>query len=101
MMVKVVDVLGNDTNKVIKLKTGEKLMGRKYNNPPLIEALCEFQFIPAEPYDFNHSRSILYSRKEGFSRKTRATGIGFTVQGSDKGIEQKITPIPSRVQFFK
>lgn len=26
-------------------------MGRKYRNPPLIEALCEFQFVPTQPWD--------------------------------------------------
>lgn len=75
-------------------------MGRKYKNPPLIEALCEFQFIPTEPYDLTIP-GLFYTRiREDFPEKQEQSGIGFTVQGSDTGIEQKITPIPSRVQFF-
>ena len=75
-------------------------MGRKYNNPPLIEALCEFQFIPTEPYD-STIPGLFYTQIKGdFPEKQEQSGIGFTVQGSDTGIEQKITRIPSRVQFL-
>ena len=55
-------------------------MGRKYNNPPLIEALCEFQFIPTEPYD-STIPGLFYTQIKGdFPEKQEQSGIGFTVQ---------------------
>jgi len=36
-------------------------MGKKYKNPPIVEALCEFQFVPGQPWDITIA-GMLYER---------------------------------------
>lgn len=36
-------------------------MVRKYKHPPIVEALCEFQFIPSQPWDITIP-GLLYDR---------------------------------------
>lgn len=76
-------------------------MGRKYKNPPLVEALCEFQFIPQEPYDLTIPGLFYEKIKNEFPEKEEQAGVDFQLQMTDRGIEQKIVPVPPKVRFFK
>ncbi|HOC52432.1 MAG TPA: TIGR04255 family protein [Caldisericia bacterium] len=76
-------------------------MEREYKNPPLVEALCEFQFIPLQPYDLTIPGLFYEKIKEEFPEKQEQAGIGFQLQTTEKGIEQKIIPTLPKVQFFK
>jgi len=75
-------------------------MEGKYKNPPLVEALCEFKFIPGTSWDITIP-GIIYERiKNDFPEKKHQIGIGITLQPKEKGIEQKIEQTPPRIQFF-
>ena len=76
-------------------------MVRKYKNPPVVEALCEFQFIPAQPWDMTIPGLIYEKIRKNFPEKKQQSGVGIQFHPTAKGIEQKIEPAPSKVQFFK
>jgi uncharacterized protein (TIGR04255 family) len=76
-------------------------MGKKYKNPPIVEALCEFQFVPSQPWDITIA-GILYERiKDKFPLKQQQVGFGVALQPKEGGVfEQKIELSPPRMQFF-
>jgi len=76
-------------------------MGSKYKNPPIVEALCEFQFVPSQPWDITIS-GMLYERiKDEFPLKHQQVGFGVAVQPREGGVlEPKIEFGPPRMQFF-
>lgn len=76
-------------------------MGKKYKNPPVLEALCEFQFIPKQPWDLTVPGLIYERVKENFPDKQQQIGIGLQLRPTEKGIEHKVEPAPPRIQFFK
>jgi len=77
-------------------------MGRKYKNPPVVEALCEFEFIPNQPWDLTIP-GLIYEKvkNEGFPIKRQQLGIGVQLKASETGLEHKIEPAPPRDQFFR
>lgn len=77
-------------------------MGRKYSNPPIEEALCEFQFVPSQPWDITIP-GLFYDRiKEEFPEKQQQMGFGLSFQPKEGGIaEHKIELAPPRMQFFR
>ena len=75
-------------------------MERIYKNPPLAEALCEFQFIPNVPWDLTIP-GLIYGRiKDRFPRRKQQAGLGIQLRPTEKGVEHKIEPAPPRVQFL-
>jgi len=77
------------------------MMGRKYRNPPLVEALCEFKFIPNQPWDLTLP-GLIYEKVRGkFPDKRQQIGIGVQFVSTEKGLEHKVEPTPPRVQFHK
>ncbi|NLI56111.1 TIGR04255 family protein, partial [bacterium] len=77
-------------------------MEREYKNPPLVEALCEFQFIPLQPYDSTIPGLFYEKIKEEYPEKQEQVGINFQLQATEKGFEQKIIQnFPPKIQFFK
>jgi uncharacterized protein (TIGR04255 family) len=76
-------------------------MERKYNNPPVVEALCEFQFIPNQPWDITIPGLIYEKIKNKFPEKHQQNILGLQFQHTEKGIESKIEHGPPRIEFFK
>ena len=76
-------------------------MGRKYENPPVVEALCEFQFISNRLWDLTIPGLIYEKVKKDFPDKQQQIGIEFQLKPTEKGVEHKIEPAPPRIQFFK
>lgn len=75
-------------------------MSRKYSNPPIVEALCEFQFIPSQPWDMTIP-GLLYEKISGeFPVKQQQMGFGIGFQPKEGGIEQKVE-MSQRMQFFR
>ena len=75
-------------------------MSRRYKNPPIVEALCEFQFIPGQPWDMTIP-GILYEKiKEEFPEKQQPMGFGIGFQPKEGRIEQKIE-MTQRMQFLR
>ncbi|RLE07345.1 hypothetical protein DRZ78_03125 [Candidatus Aerophobetes bacterium] len=75
-------------------------MGKKYKNPPVVEALCEFKFIPTnQPWDLTLP-GLIYEKIRGkFPDKRQQMGVQFVP--TEKGLEYKVEPAPPRVQFYK
>lgn len=76
-------------------------MEKKYKNPPLIEALCEFQFIPGQSWDMTIPGLIYERIKENYPEKKQQIGLNIQTQASKRGVEQKIEPAPPRILFLK
>lgn len=75
-------------------------MSRKYRNPPIVEALCEFQFIPNQPWDMTIP-GLLYEKINGeFPLKQQQMGFGIGFQPKEGGIEQKVE-MSQRMQFYR
>lgn len=69
---------------------------KKYSNPPLVEAICTFQFVPSAPWDAT-VLGLVYDRlKADFPVKAQAPGfqISFTVGATPP-------PRTERMQFRK
>jgi uncharacterized protein (TIGR04255 family) len=76
-------------------------MGRRYKNPPVVEALCEFQFIPSQPWDLTIPGLIYEKAREKFPDRQQQIGIGVQFRPTEKGIERKVEPAPPRIQFYR
>lgn len=78
-------------------------MGDKLKNPPLVEALCEFHFDPATPWDWTVPGQ-LYDRIKGeFPDRAQVQALGLQVQageGQAPPVAQLLTG-PDRVQLKK
>lgn len=76
-------------------------MGKKYLNPPIAEAFCDFQFIPNQPWDMTVPGLFYEKIRSEFPVKKQQIrfGIGFPLK-----IDDKNTPIiqpAQRMQFFR
>jgi len=75
-------------------------MTKKYKNPPIIEALCEFQFIPSQPWDLTIPGLIYEKIQKEFPVKKTQVGIGIQLKPTDKGIEHKVQQAPPIMQYI-
>lgn len=75
-------------------------MRRKYNNPPLAEALCEFQFIPSQPSDMTIPGIFYEKISANFPIKQPQFGLGVNFQAQEGGLAQKVE-MSQRMQFFR
>jgi len=64
-------------------------MGKKYKNPPLVEALCEFYFIPQQLYDLTIPGLFYDEIKEDFPEKQEQWGIGSKLQMTEKVLNKR------------
>lgn len=74
-------------------------MDRKYAKSPIKEALCEFQFVPNQPWDMTVAGLFYEKIKEEFPIKKQQVGYQFGFQPKEDGIEQKVEKF-QRMQFF-
>lgn len=74
-------------------------MAKTYANPPVIEALCEFQFIPNQPWDITVT-GLLYERiRKDFPEKQQRNVYGGGFRHSAAGMEFT-GEISQRMQFY-
>jgi len=76
-------------------------MGRKYKNPPVVEVLCEFEFISEQPWDLTLPGLIYEKIKDEFPDKQQQPGISVQFRKTERGIEHKVEPAPLRIQFHR
>jgi len=76
-------------------------MGKKYKNPPVVETLCEFNFIPNQPWDLTIPGLIYEKLKDEFPDRKQQIGIDVEFKATEKGLEHKVEPALPRVQFYK
>ncbi len=75
-------------------------MSRVYRKPPLIEALCEFQFVE-EGWDWTIPGLIYQELKDRFPQKRQAQVVEFEVQAEPPQFSQRVKGGPSRMQFLR
>ena len=76
-------------------------MGRKYKNPPIIEALSEFQFAPGQPWDFTIHGLFYEKVNKEFPDKQQQMGIGIRVKHEAGAIQHEVLQSPDRMQFYR
>lgn len=71
-----------------------------YDKPPLIEALCEFQFIPSKPWDMTIPGLFYGKIQENFPEKQQRLGLSLKLQRGEKDnvLEQNVQ---QQMQFFR
>lgn len=75
-------------------------MGRIYGNPPLIEAVCEFQFEPSQPWDWTIP-GLIYDKVKGeFPKKKQKNAIEMELR-ADQEISQTVKGGVARMQFLR
>lgn len=75
-------------------------MSKKYSNPPIVEALCEFQFVPGQPWDITIPGLLYEKIKSEFPVKQPQMGFGIGLQPKEGGIEQRVE-MSQVMQFFR
>ena len=75
-------------------------MGRLYENPPLIEAVCEFQFEPSQPWDWTIPGLVYAQVKKEFPKKKQQNVIEMEVR-ADPEISQSVKGGIARMQFLR
>ncbi len=63
--------------------------------------MCEFQFIPGQPWDLTVPGLVYEKVKEEFPDKEQQFGLGMQFRLGEKGFEQKVEPVPPRIQFHR
>jgi len=76
-------------------------MGRRYENSPIVEALCEFQFEPGRPWDLTIPGLVYEKIRDEFPKKRQAKQVQVELSATvDEGIAQKVAT-SDRMQFLR
>lgn len=75
-------------------------MSKKYSNPPIVEALCEFQFVPGQPWDMTIPGLLYEKIKSEFPVKQLQMGFGIGLQPKEESLQQ-IVEMSQRMQFLR
>jgi len=75
-------------------------MGKKYRNPPIMEALCEFQFDPSSPWDLAVPGLVYEKLGDPFRKRRLAKVFEASISGGPEGIEQQVKTA-DRMQFLR
>jgi uncharacterized protein (TIGR04255 family) len=74
-------------------------MSRNYQKPPLIEALCEFQFI-SDSWDWTIPGLIYQQINQRFTKKRQLSKVEFELKQDSKDVSQRIRGDVERIQFM-
>src|SRR6185503_9127717 len=75
------------------------MMGRLYENPPLIEAVCEFRFEPDQPWDWTIPGLVYDKVKKEFPKKKQLNVLEVGVH-ADPEVSQSVKGAVARMQFL-
>ena len=75
-------------------------MSRIYKKPPLIEALCEFQFAEGD-WDWTIPGLVYQQIEAQFPTKRQASTVEFEVQADPDQVSQRLRGGPGRMQFVR
>jgi len=75
-------------------------MGRRYKNPPLIEALCEFRFDPGSPWDLAVPGLVYEKVQSEFGKRRLVQVFEASIAGGPDGVEQQVKTT-DRMQFLR
>jgi uncharacterized protein (TIGR04255 family) len=75
-------------------------MGKKYRNPPIVEALCEFRFEPGVPWDMAIPGLVYEKVRDRFPKRRQVRAVEISVAAGPGGIEQQVVTT-DRMQFLR
>lgn len=75
-------------------------MGKKYKNPPIVEALCEFRFQPGLAWDMALPERMYENLKDHFPKRRLAQSFETTLAIAPEGNHQQVKTKP-RWQFLR
>ncbi len=75
-------------------------MNRKYQNPPIVEALCEFQFEPCLPWDLTVPGLVYEKVQNEFPKKRLAKTFAIGVEIGPERVQQQLLTT-DRMQFLQ
>ena len=75
-------------------------MPRKYRNPPVAEAACEFRFEPGAPWDLTIPGLIYEKMQDTFPIKKQGATLDAMMTSGPEGVQQQIVSAP-RVAFWR
>jgi uncharacterized protein (TIGR04255 family) len=75
-------------------------MGKKYKNPPIIEAVCEFRFEPGSPWDLAVPGLVYEKIRDSFPKRHPVREVEFGVIPSASGVEQQVKTI-DQIRFLR
>jgi len=75
-------------------------MGRRYRNPPIIEALCEFRFEPSSPWDLAIPGLVYEKVRDKFPKRRQVKAFEASISGGPEGVEQQMRTT-DRMQFLR
>lgn len=75
-------------------------MGRKYKNPPLIEALCEFRFADSEEWDWTLPGLFYREIKERFPNKRQQNVLESQLESQGAQVSHQVRGGIARMQFL-
>jgi uncharacterized protein (TIGR04255 family) len=75
-------------------------VSRKYSNPPIVEALCEFRFVPIQPWDMTIPGLLYEKINSEFPEKQQQMAFDMGFQPKKGGVEQKVE-MTQRMQFLR
>jgi len=75
-------------------------MGRRYENPPIVEALCEFQFEPDSPWDLVMPGLVYEKVRDTFSKRRQVKQLAVGISAGPEGVEQQVRTT-DRMQFLR
>jgi len=65
-------------------------MGKKYKNPPIVEAICEFRFEPDSPWDLVMPGLIYEKVRDTFGKRRQKKEIGWHIEPKVESIVQRV-----------
>lgn len=75
-------------------------MGRRYRNPPVIEALCEFRFEPGQPWDLAVPGLVYEKIRDDFPKRRQARVLEARITARPSEVGQEILTT-DRMQFLR
>lgn len=75
-------------------------MGKKYKNPPIIEAVCEFRFERGSPWDLAVPGLVYEKIRHTFPKRKPIRDVQLGVRQLDAGLEQEVKTT-ERIRFLR
>ena len=72
-----------------------------YRKPPIVEVVCEFQFLPSEPWDFTLPGLVYAELRDTFSKRKMVKAIQSIVDLSEQANVAPQFEFSERIQFLR
>ena len=76
-------------------------MSRVYENPPIVEAVCEFRFQPSQTWDWTIPGLVYDKVKHQFPQKRQQAAVQVELRAEEEKFAQSVRPGVVRMQFVR